>query len=1170
MDAYEASERLRRRLAKFGFDQDQTGLLTAPAEEELTTLCNHLESFFANPQEHPVDPALLQVAGISHWYRYLLSPRGTEQSEHEYSEALIPLQVVYLWQPDAVPPDAREVLGWRTAQSELRQLLRNVPTDARGERIEVLTQIMVLLGKEFQRTRMTVTIKGFVEVTRELAGINPSAAVYAALANALVTVFERTTELGVIDEAIEILEREIDNSAPGQERDLMSLVLANATGVRAQWYRRAARLIFESEPGENPVAVGLRLRMQFDHTGDASLLDQAIDILSLVAAEAPSAAGLAELGIALRTRFQYANNKDDLTHAVARGKEAVRAAVSAEDRELALNALGATLGFRYNVDQRPETLEEAIATLRAAVAIMPQLSQLRASTLTNLGIMLDAKSRSERSLDALTEAIDYLRAAATATPPDDPYLPVTQVSLGKALRWRAGLVGGSTDDLEEALEVQRLAVASPHSRAMWATTALELAETLADWHAQVTDHAALDEAIDLLRDALDLPGSAAHISTQIKSALGSFLAMRGQIRTSTADLEEAVELLQDVRAHYGKDVPATVLSNLGGALRYLYEDTGNPAHLELAIESLEAATDKFDASGSAGSAARVGLAQALLLRFAIGENDSDRTRANEFFASVASNTSIPESTRTIAAAGWAALAQKDDRPADAVSAYRILLDLLLVRVPAQIRRDAQEQQVGRFAAIGSDAAACALDAGDRETALSFLEQGRGILLAEILNRRTGMAELRHHAPELSEEWAKIAHDLSEYSSGLYHDLGDVGGTYRSWTVDRHHQILAKRAELTERIRQKDGLTRFLLPPTAEDLQAEAADGPVVMINLSDRRCDAITLLADHIDALPLRNLDPVALEDRVVEFHTAIARAADHGEDPEVQAEAEQIVVNVLEWLWDVIASPILDHLGIRGPVDHKWPRIWWSPTGLLNFLPLHAAGRPGGDCVLDRVISSYVPTIGTLREARRSGPGRTHRPPAILLVAVPNPGGGLGLQGVEREVRYLLEQYDSVHPLLGGQAVPGIIMDQLPRHRWVHFACHALNDLGQPTNSHIIVHGGAITIRDISALYNEDAELAFLAVCDSAFGSPELADEAVHLGAAFQLAGYRQVIGTLWSTADDVAAQVVKSVYHDLSTAAEAETLPGALALHRATRGVRDAYPLLPSLWAGYIHLGG
>ena len=77
-------------------------------------------------------------------------------------------------------------------------------------------------------------------------------------------------------------------------------------------------------------------------------------------------------------------------------------------------------------------------------------------------------------------------------------------------------------------------------------------------------------------------------------------------------------------------------------------------------------------------------------------------------------------------------------------------------------------------------------------------------------------------------------------------------------------------------------------------------------------------------------------------------------------------VNDVLEWLWDDVVEPVLDELGFKQKSNS--PRVWWVGSGLLNILPIHAAGYH--DCnppksALDCVVSSYTPTIQALSYAR-------------------------------------------------------------------------------------------------------------------------------------------------------------------------------------------------------------
>src|SRR5271155_5103814 len=85
----------------------------------------------------------------------------------------------------------------------------------------------------------------------------------------------------------------------------------------------------------------------------------------------------------------------------------------------------------------------------------------------------------------------------------------------------------------------------------------------------------------------------------------------------------------------------------------------------------------------------------------------------------------------------------------------------------------------------------------------------------------------------------------------------------------------------------------------------------------------------------------------------------------------ESQILEILEWLWDVLAEPVLRRLGHDGlPAETgNWPRVWWCPTGILSLLPIHAAGYHRGDrlgdSVLERVISTYTSTIRALKHSR-------------------------------------------------------------------------------------------------------------------------------------------------------------------------------------------------------------
>ena len=56
------------------------------------------------------------------------------------------------------------------------------------------------------------------------------------------------------------------------------------------------------------------------------------------------------------------------------------------------------------------------------------------------------------------------------------------------------------------------------------------------------------------------------------------------------------------------------------------------------------------------------------------------------------------------------------------------------------------------------------------------------------------------------------------------------------------------------------------------------------------------------------------------------------------------------------------------------------------------------------------------------------------------------------------------------------------------------------------------MTVRDISQATLEHAQIAYLSACSTVENKvAQLANEVIHVGSGFQVAGFRHVIGCLW-----------------------------------------------------------
>jgi hypothetical protein len=293
-----------------------------------------------------------------------------------------------------------------------------------------------------------------------------------------------------------------------------------------------------------------------------------------------------------------------------------------------------------------------------------------------------------------------------------------------------------------------------------------------------------------------------------------------------------------------------------------------------------------------------------------------------------------------------------------------------------------------------------------------------------------------------------------------------------------------------------------------------------------------------------------------------------------------QTVLEVLYWLWDTIASPVLATLGHTAPhqPEDAWPHVWWCPTGPLTMLPIHAAGRHNRtgspdsgptDTVADRVVSSYTPTLTALQRTR----DRAETDPARLLtVGMPITPGQAPLPAVIDEVAVLAHHFPpgpSHDQLIERQATRVNVLAAIADHSWIHLACHAGQHPSNPTRTAFALWDGPLTISDLAAQRAVRAELAFLSACQTATGSVRLLDEAMHLAAAMQLLGYRHVIATMWTIADPPAPMIADTVYTALTNSGNPDATCAAEAIHHAVQLLRRHDPANPLLWAPYVHFG-
>jgi len=865
--------------------------------------------------------------------------------------------------------------------------------------------------------------------------------------------------------------------------------------------------------------------------------------------------------MALQLRSKQSGDRADLDRAIARLRWAVQDRTAPADLDQARRMLGAALYQRGSRDDKPADLDEAITLLRTGTDSVPPDHPSLPDRWALFAEACYARHLAAPDPATLSEAIAAVRTAIQVGRSLGHHTGVNhRTDLSIMLRERFQTVS-DTDSLHESVAVahEAVALASGDPGLLHiARPALGRALMVQFRHDGRLGHVL--DAITVFREQLAAvetePGSSRDPGAHEDLATALLLSYRAhhELQGESADpapLEEAIGLLRQALADPATSRRAEVLNNLGSALATWHGRPDTPDALDEVIDSYRrAAAEPNLPTGHVTSLHN--LAHALAQRF---RERGDRAALREAIGVMRTSASASGATtdqRIADATLWAKWAASDGDWPEAMEGYRTAVARLPELVPVHLRPADQERLLAGQFQLASDAAAVALQAGCPETALEVLEHGRSVLLSAALDTDHGVTELRLMAPQLAAELIAVREALSEWDPD----------------PDSRHALGRRWVRTLREIRRLPGFDRFLDVPQADQLRALAPQqGPVVTVNVSPHRCDALVLERRGLRVVPLPDLRHDELNRRVREFGPAVAAA----ESPRLglvhRLEAQAAVRETLGWLWDTVTAPVLRALGHTGPPPDgsPWPRLWWSPTGALNALPLHAAGHieewevSHGEAVLDRVISSYAPTIRTLPRASDPTAQPTGRP---LVVAMPDTPGHPPLPATLTEATELGTATEARF-LLGSQATRAAVADALPSSGWAHFACHAHHDPVNPSGSHLVLHDQPLMITDLHRQRAPHARLAYLSACSTARSTGKFVGESIHLGSAFRLVGFRHVIATLWQVHDQTAAEIARAFYAGYGSEAT------ALALHRAVRGARAVDPLLPTRWAAHIHTG-
>lgn len=860
------------------------------------------------------------------------------------------------------------------------------------------------------------------------------------------------------------------------------------------------------------------------------------------------------------------------------------------------------LGRLYRLRGR---LEEAESGLRRALALRTELaprSLERSYTLNNLGIVAFSRTDLRAAQALYEESLELVRALAPGSEDEAQMLA------------NLGLVARDLGDLKTAEALCRQA---HELSARLDPEGPGLGRDLINLAAIVSDRGDLARAAGYLWQALERyeklePQSLA--TANLLFNLGTNLRDRGELARSEELLRRALGLHRKLSP--GSLLEATDLASLS----WVVAELGRlDEAVALARESL--ALRERLAPGSPEHANGLGtLSQVLARREDIGPALVYAEQGMRILEATVPNTRF----HAFALESLGNLALKAGQPQRALKAIQRSIDIrvrvqpgqqwlatsyhLLAHVHATQHRF-PEAEKAYLAAV-----AVAEEQGERvgradETQVRFNRRYSDLYHQLItLQVRAGWPDRALATLERSRGRALLAQlavrDLA-FASDLPRELGEERRRLdREWELAQRHpddrtlmtleRLRGERERLTERIVAASPRYAALVYPRPLDLDGARAalDAETLWLSYSvGPDASWLFMLAGQGDS---------ASELQVVELPIGAAElgrevAALRGlilsgrEQPGQRAALDQQRQRLSAWLLAPAAAAIA-----------RAERLLISPDGPLHILPFGALTPPGA---AEGYLIERLPVHLALSATVYSELARSRKPQPLgagVLAVLADPtieplavadgealdgsrgrhAGGLPpLPAGRLEAEALRQVFGDRAQVFAGPEATETRLRKLPAEtRWLHFAGHALLDEQSPLESALALatpkrpselDNGLLEAWEIFEQLRLPLELVTLSACDTGLGEEAGGEGLLGLSRAFQYAGARSVVASLWPVSDRSTSRLMAAFYRALAGgASKAEAL--ALAQRELLRATdSDLAGTHPYHWAAFELIG-
>ncbi|KAH7153491.1 CHAT domain-containing protein [Dactylonectria macrodidyma] len=732
----------------------------------------------------------------------------------------------------------------------------------------------------------------------------------------------------------------------------------------------------------------------------------------------------------------------------------------------------------------------------------------------NIGLGYFTRFQRTGSFADLEAAMQKFRDAVDATPSDHPYR-VSRIRILGFVHWTRYRTSRAIADLEVSIQQFQWSLdAVPDHHRSRSDLLHGLGMGYHERHIRLQESSDIEKAIQLYQESLDLVSQDPVYRAHRLQGLGCGYHSKYESTKEMADLDRAIQF-QHASVNETQDGSFSLVlrqTNLGVSYSLKHKATKLPEHLESSIQQFQSALDLTPESHPSRAAVLRCLGFQYGEKYGTFKSRSDLEKAIQFYESSLGHFISPPNERLKSGKvllGYYARMKNWPLAYQTACSVASLVPLL---APRSLENLDKQYLITEFIGLASDSAAAALMVQKTPyEAIRLLELARGIIVGSLSDMRADISDLRQKHPQLAEEYTNLRDQLDTPTELLQvgqpnplsalttqEDELNIGGELARH-VDQRYSANLRLEETIEAIRKLPGFGSFLQFPSEDELRDAAASGTIVVINVSDYRCDALI-----IEKCGLRTLRLPSLRSNDVRDHVATLNPW-------------SMNTELLGWLWDTTAKPVLTSLGLTESSLDSWPRIWWIPTGPLAKFPIHAAGDYSSgnysDTVLDLVISSYSSSVKALVQSQQSRLRMVRKPENVVLIGM-------------RELQFTGEEINKLERICGSMKLQvrkpnhlkKDVLDALKGSDIFHFAGHGQTNPLNPSESSLILSDEGLTVTNLFEinLHNHKPFLAYLSACGTGQVKHDtLIDEGIHLIAACQLAGFRHVVGTLWEVND-------------------------------------------------------